>query len=223
MWLAPAVVVQGQRCEDQRHGAGSGDGAGNRQAVQIKTERVKKFLGEFDALADAHIGGADDGKRSINTFIVYSGATRNTAEKLAGVQIADIEIVLMNLRKPIDGCKPTAIYISKYPALNKRITAEVFRFTPYIYDMKWYKDAEKAIVKNEPVVDEHTRQRQADLEAIMNGDLTDEEKSAVSVEPDSKQEQVVKPSEQEQIKPKNTIKLHLNSSDDLDDLIFGGK
>ena len=81
---------------------------------------------------------------TINTFIVYSGATRNTAEKLAGVQIADIEIVLMNLRKPIDGRKPTAIYISKYPALNKRITAEVFRFTPYIYDMKAYKDTKKA-------------------------------------------------------------------------------
>ena len=58
-----AVVVQGQRREDQRHGAGRGDGAGNRQAVQVEAECIKKFLGEFDALADAHVGGTDDGKR----------------------------------------------------------------------------------------------------------------------------------------------------------------
>lgn len=69
----------------------------------------------------------------INTFIVYSGATRVTAEKFAGVQLHDIEVVLMNLRKPINGKKPTAIYISKYPTLNKNITSEVFRFIPYIY------------------------------------------------------------------------------------------
>lgn len=74
----------------------------------------------------------------INTFIVYNGATRVTAEKFAGVQLLDIENVLMNLRKP-GGYKksPTAIYISKYPTLNKKINSEVFRFEPYIYKAKY--------------------------------------------------------------------------------------
>lgn len=70
---------------------------------------------------------------TINTFIVYSGATKVTAEKFAGVQLLDIESVLMNLRKPVNGKKPTAIYISKYPTLNRRINSEVFRFEPYIH------------------------------------------------------------------------------------------
>ena len=70
----------------------------------------------------------------INTFIVYNGATRVTAEKFAGVQLLDIESVLMNLRKPgVYKKSPTAIYISKYPTLNKKINSEVFRFEPYIY------------------------------------------------------------------------------------------
>lgn len=72
----------------------------------------------------------------INTFIIYSGATRTTAEKFAGVQLLEIESVLMNLRKPINGQGPTAIYISKYPTLNKKINSEVFRFEPYIYKEK---------------------------------------------------------------------------------------
>ena len=70
----------------------------------------------------------------INTFIIYSGATRNTAEKFAGVQLLEIESILMNLRKPINGHTPTAIYISKYPTLNRKTNSEVFRFEPYICD-----------------------------------------------------------------------------------------
>ena len=69
----------------------------------------------------------------INTFIVYSGCTRVTAEKFAGVQLLEIEPILMNLRKPINGRPPTALYISKYPSLNKRTNSEVFRFEPYIF------------------------------------------------------------------------------------------
>lgn len=68
----------------------------------------------------------------INTFIIYSGATRTTAEKFAGVQLLEIENILMNLRKPINNNCPTAIYISKYPTLNKKINSEVFRFEPFI-------------------------------------------------------------------------------------------
>lgn len=69
----------------------------------------------------------------INTFIIYSGATRTTAEKFAGVQLLEIEPVLMNLRKPLNGKSPTAIYISKYPTLNRKTNSEVFRFEPYIF------------------------------------------------------------------------------------------
>lgn len=76
----------------------------------------------------------------VNTFIVFSGVTRNTAEKFAGVQLHDIETILMNLRKPINGKPPTAIYISKYPSINKRTNSEVFRFEPYgIKDSKFIK------------------------------------------------------------------------------------
>lgn len=93
----------------------------------------------------------------INTFIVYSGATRITAEKFAGVQLSDIEHVLMNLRKPINGKKPTAIYISKYPTLNKRITSEVFRFEPYIY-----KEAEKIESLNNIKYNNNSQQKNID-------------------------------------------------------------
>ena len=60
-----AVVVQGNRREDERHRAGSGDGAGDGQAVQIKAEGVEVFLRKLYALAEAHVGGTDDGKRSL--------------------------------------------------------------------------------------------------------------------------------------------------------------
>lgn len=70
---------------------------------------------------------------TINNFIIYNGATRNTAEKFAGVQLLDIENVIMNLRKPLNGKSPTALFISKYPTLNRRTNFEVFRFKPFIY------------------------------------------------------------------------------------------
>ena len=75
---------------------------------------------------------------TINNFCIFNGATRKTAEKLAGVQLADIEYIIMNLKKPMkkkigNGFNPpTALYISKYPTLNKRMNTEVFRFIPYI-------------------------------------------------------------------------------------------
>ena len=79
----------------------------------------------------------------INNFIIYSGCSRQTAEKFAGVQLHDIERVIMDLRKPIvrnGKCvqTPTAIYISKYPTLNKRTNSEVFRFSPFIVKEKNY-------------------------------------------------------------------------------------
>ena len=114
---------------------------------------------------------------TINTFIVYSGATRTTAEKFAGVQLSDIEGVLMNLRKPVNGKKPTAIYISKYPTLNKKTASEVFRFQPYIYD-------ENFTLKNKEITQHETSKNQLELydkdreeefQALMEGRLTKEE------------------------------------------------
>lgn len=68
---------------------------------------------------------------TVNSFIIYSGATRETANKLAGTQIFEIEELLMSLKKPdpINNTPPTAVYISKYPVFGKGGT-EVYRFTP---------------------------------------------------------------------------------------------
>lgn len=67
---------------------------------------------------------------TINSCIVFAGATRNTAEKLAGTQIYEIDDLLMSLQKPVDGRSPTAMFISKYPVFEKGGT-EVYRFVPY--------------------------------------------------------------------------------------------
>lgn len=74
----------------------------------------------------------------INNFLIFSGSTKNTASKIAGVQIAEIEDLIMTLKKPLNGKSPTALYISKYPYLNKNSSIEVFKFEPYIckYGMK---------------------------------------------------------------------------------------
>lgn len=68
---------------------------------------------------------------TVNSFIIYSGATRETANKLAGTQIYEIEELLMSLKKPdpIRNTPPTAVYISKYPVFGKGGT-EVYRFVP---------------------------------------------------------------------------------------------
>lgn len=68
---------------------------------------------------------------TVNSYIIYAGATRNTAEKVSGVQIFEIEELLMSLRKPdpSTGKPPTAVYISKYPIFRKGGT-EVYRFIP---------------------------------------------------------------------------------------------
>ena len=60
-----AVVVEGDRREYERHRAGSGNGAGDGHLAEVKAERVKVFLGKFNALADAHVGGADEGERPL--------------------------------------------------------------------------------------------------------------------------------------------------------------
>jgi hypothetical protein len=179
---------------------------------------------------------------TINTFIVYSGATRVTAEKFAGVQLADIEAVLMNLRKPIDGHRPTAIYISKYPTLNKRITSEVFRFEPYIFDKnarlgsKMVKfDQQQEQVKVEELGKNVERNR--DFDDLMAGRLTESEKitveeQTIALQRSKLEEEKVHQSldvEPETVKRAASIKLRLNVQEDdgvnndLNSLIFGDK
>ena len=72
---------------------------------------------------------------TINNYIIHAGATQQTAELLAGVQKFDKSYDIMSLRKPYKGAigtfKPTALFISKYPILNKRGTQEVYRIAPY--------------------------------------------------------------------------------------------
>ena len=67
----------------------------------------------------------------INTFIIYSGTTKYTAELISGVQINEIDKILMTLRKPYKNKKPTAMYISKYPSIEKEKTIDVFKIIPY--------------------------------------------------------------------------------------------
>lgn len=72
---------------------------------------------------------------TINNYIIHAGATQQTAELLAGVQKFDKSYDIMSLRKPYKGAigtfKPTALFISKYPILNKKGTQEVYRISPY--------------------------------------------------------------------------------------------
>ena len=74
---------------------------------------------------------------TINNFIIYAGATKHTAEILGGVQLYEIEDVLLNLRKPYKGKAPSAMYISKYPSINKDQSVDVFKITPYVKKSKF--------------------------------------------------------------------------------------
>lgn len=75
-----------------------------------------------EAFVDSMLG-------TVNTVIIFQGATAFAAEKLGGVVIYEVDNLLMSLKKPIDGRKPTAAFISKYPVF-KRGGAEVYRFKP---------------------------------------------------------------------------------------------
>lgn len=66
---------------------------------------------------------------TVNSYIVFAGSTRDTAQKISGTQIHDIDNLLMSLRKPTPGKPPTAIFISKYPIFRAGGT-EVYRFVP---------------------------------------------------------------------------------------------
>lgn len=66
---------------------------------------------------------------TVNSCIVFAGATKSTAEQLSGVQIRELSDLLMTLTKPINGKPPTAMFISKYPLFENGGT-EVYRFIP---------------------------------------------------------------------------------------------
>lgn len=70
---------------------------------------------------------------TLNTFIILAGFTRSTADKLGGVQLKDLEDIILKLRKPREDGKtiPTALYISKYPSINHRDSFDVYKFIPY--------------------------------------------------------------------------------------------
>lgn len=70
---------------------------------------------------------------TINNFLIFNGATKETAQKMADVQIAEIDKILMTLKKPYRGEKPTAMYISKYPTVEKDKPIDVFKVYPFIY------------------------------------------------------------------------------------------
>ncbi len=71
---------------------------------------------------------------TVNTFIIFAGATKDMAEEYAELQEDDyVEDVIMQLSKPENGRKPTAMYISKYGHVNHhKDKHDTYKMTPYI-------------------------------------------------------------------------------------------
>lgn len=72
---------------------------------------------------------------TVNNFLIFAGATRDAAFKMAGVQIKEVEGILQTLMKPLNG-SPTACIISKIPILDKTKASEVFKYVPYVAGKK---------------------------------------------------------------------------------------
>ena len=88
-----AIVVECERCKQQRHGAGSRHGARQRQIGKIQTHRVEIFLCEIEPPPLRHIGGADHGKRAFAARgqIAERGLAKQAAFKLLLQQITAAE------------------------------------------------------------------------------------------------------------------------------------
>ena len=84
---------------------------------------------------------------TMNTFIIYSGATKATAEIMSGVQIYEIDKILLSLRKPYRGQIPTCMYISKYPSLETDKAMDVFKIYPYIVKGMNLSSSDNVIIK----------------------------------------------------------------------------
>ena len=94
---------------------------------------------------------------TVNSYIVFAGSTKQTAEMMSGTQIYEIDKLIMSLKKPVNGKPPTAVFISKYPVFENGGT-EVYRFIPYNPKKKKtdFEDINKEEEKidNEPYVPE---------------------------------------------------------------------
>lgn len=88
----------------------------------------------------------------VNNFIIHAGATKETAALFSGTQRDNIIDEIMNLRKPYRGKPPTAIFISKYPIIDKHRSQEYFKFIPYNYKVeskrKVKNDVELNVIEN---------------------------------------------------------------------------
>ena len=80
---------------------------------------------------------------TINSFIIHAGATQSTATLLAGVQKYEKDYDIMSLRKPYNGKKPTALFITKYGLLHKKNNQDVYRMLPYTSVLKKIKQVEQ--------------------------------------------------------------------------------
>ena len=117
---AAAVVVERDRTKHQRHRAGSGHGAGNRQLGKVQTHRVEVFLHEIEAAAEAHIGGGNHRKRPFAPFfqIAEGGLAEKGGFKLLLHQIAAAELRRsqprhIGQRKHLAGYLPLEILFEK--------------------------------------------------------------------------------------------------------------
>lgn len=112
---------------------------------------------------------------TINSFIIYAGATQTTADLLAGVQKYDNKgYSIMDLKKPYKGKPPTALMISKYPILSKRGNQEIYKIIPYIFKTKGAKPKKqpKMIINKsieyEDTLEEAQRKQEAAYQASLN-------------------------------------------------------
>lgn len=74
----------------------------------------------------------DDLLGTIATCICFSGTTKKAAEKLSGIQIKDIDKILLSLRAPNQdyGDRPTALFITKNSLLHRGKSSEVYKIFP---------------------------------------------------------------------------------------------
>jgi len=91
----------------------------------------------------------------VNNFIIHAGATKETAALFSGTQRDNIIDEIMNLRKPYRGKPPTAIFISKYPIIDKHRSQEYFKFIPYNYKVnrkrEVHDNVELSVIENDVI------------------------------------------------------------------------
>lgn len=96
---------------------------------------------------------------SASTFLIFNGTTKEAAEKLSGVQVADVDYLIMTLRGPNKEKRDNgvALMITKAPMFNKHLSSEVFKFVPLVNDKKSIHDGpiqmEKRSKRDKPALD----------------------------------------------------------------------